>query len=81
MAVKLRLARGGAKKHPFYQIVAADSRYARNGRFLERIGYYDPNVDPPLVKVRQDRLAYWLENGAQPTEVVKHLVQKVTVES
>ena len=75
--VKIRLARHGAKKRPFYRIVAADSRSPRDGRFLERLGSYDPTQDPALVEIRQDRLAEWLKNGAQPTETVAQLIKKV----
>ncbi len=74
--VKIRLARHGAKKRPFYRIVAADSRSPRNGRFLERLGSYDPTQDPALIEIKQDRLAEWLKNGAQPTETVAQLIKK-----
>ncbi len=74
--VKIRLARHGAKKRPFYRIVAADSRSPRDGRFLERLGSYDPTQDPALIEIKQDRLAKWLKNGAQPTETVARLIKK-----
>ena len=74
--VKIRLARHGAKKRPFYRIVAADSRSPRDGRFLERLGSYDPTQDPALIEIKQDRLAVWLKNGAQPTETVAQLIKK-----
>ncbi len=74
--VKIRLARHGAKKRPFYRIVAADSRSPRDGRFLERLGSYDPTRDPALIEIKQDRLAKWLENGAQPTGTVARLIKK-----
>ncbi len=74
--VKIRLARHGAKKRPFYRIVAADSRSPRDGRFLERLGSYDPTQDPALIEIKQDRLAEWLKNGAQPTETVAQLIKK-----
>ncbi len=74
--VKIRLARHGAKKRPFYRIVAADSRSPRNGRFLERLGSYDPTQDPALIEIKQDRLAEWLKNGAQPTGTVAQLIKK-----
>ncbi len=74
--VKIRLARHGAKKRPFYRIVAADSRSPRDGRFLERLGSYDPTQDPALIEIKQDRLAKWLENGAQPTGTVARLIKK-----
>ena len=74
--VKIRLARHGAKKRPFYRIVAADSRSPRDGRFLERLGSYDPTRDPALIEIKQDRLTEWLKNGAQPTETVARLIKK-----
>ena len=74
--VKIRLARHGAKKRPFYRIVAADSRSPRDGRFLERLGSYDPTQDPALIEIKHDRLAEWLKNGAQPTETVARLIKK-----
>ena len=74
--VKIRLARHGAKKRPFYRIIAADSRSPRDGRFLERLGSYDPTQDPTLIEIKQDRLAEWLKNGAQPTETVAQLIKK-----
>ena len=74
--VKIRLARHGAKKRPFYRIVAAASRSPRDGRFLERLGSYDPTQDPALVEIKQDRLAEWLKNGAQPTGTVARLIKK-----
>ena len=74
--VKIRLARHGAKKRPFYRIVAADSRSPRDGRFLERLGSYDPTQDPALIEIKQERLAEWLKNGAQPTETVAQLIKK-----
>ena len=75
--VKIRLARHGAKKRPFYRIVVADSRSPRDGRFLERIGSYDPTKDPAVVAIKQDRLDKWLQNGARPTETVARLIKKV----
>ena len=74
--VKIRLARHGAKKRPFYRIVAADSRAPRDGRFLERLGSYDPTQEPALIEIKQDRLAKWLKNGAQPTGTVARLIKK-----
>lgn len=76
MAVKIRLRRMGAKKAPFYRIVVADSRSPRNGRFIEEIGYYDPNKDPAEVKLDADRAKAWIGNGAQPTDTVKALLKK-----
>ncbi|MBP3816161.1 MAG: 30S ribosomal protein S16 [Firmicutes bacterium] len=74
--VKIRLKRMGAHKKPFYRIVVADSRNARNGRFIEEIGHYDPLKEPPVIKVNGERAEYWLSQGAQPTEVVKSLLKK-----
>ena len=71
MAVKIRLRRMGAKKAPFYRIVVADSRYPRDGRFIEEIGYYNPLQDPPVVKIDAEKAAKWIANGAQPTDTVK----------
>ena len=70
MAVKIRLKRMGQKKAPFYRIVVADSRSPRDGRFIEEIGTYDPNQDPSVFKVDEEAAKRWLNNGAQPTEVV-----------
>lgn len=66
MAVKIRLRRMGAKKAPFYRIVVADSRYPRDGRFIEEIGTYDPTKDPSVIKVDAEKAKKWLSNGAQP---------------
>ncbi len=76
MAVKIRLRRMGAKKAPFYRIVVADSRYPRDGRFIEEIGYYDPTKEPSVVKVDADKAKTWIANGAQPTDTVKELLKK-----
>lgn len=76
MAVKIRLRRMGAKKNPFYRIVVADSRYPRDGRFIEEIGYYDPTSEPSTVKVDAEKAKKWMANGAQPTETVKKLFEK-----
>lgn len=75
MAVKIRLRRMGAKKAPFYRIVVADSRYPRDGRFIEEIGYYDPTKNPSVVKVDGDKAKEWIANGAQPTDTVKKLLK------
>ena len=74
--VKLRLRRMGAKKKPFYRIVAADSRYPRDGRFIEEVGTYNPLVSPAEIKVDVERVQSWIKNGAQPTETVKSLLKK-----
>ena len=70
MAVKTRLRRMGQKKAPFYRIIVADSRSPRDGKFIEEIGYYDPTQDPSVIKVDEEAAKKWLNNGAQPTEMV-----------
>lgn len=75
MSVRLRLARGGAKKRPFYRIVAADTRSPRDGRFLEKLGTYNPNTDPSTVELNMPRVEYWMGNGAQPSETVARLIK------
>lgn len=74
--VKIRLRRMGAKKAPFYRIVVADSRYPRDGRFIEEIGSYDPTAEPAVLKVDAERAQAWIKTGAQPTETVKALLKK-----
>ena len=74
--VKMRLRRMGAKKAPFYRVVVADSRYPRDGRFIEEIGYYNPQTEPAEVKIDADKAKDWLAKGAQPTETVKSLLKK-----
>ncbi len=76
MAVKIRLQRGGKKKLPVYRIVAADSRYKRDGRFLEKLGQYNPSTDPATVTVKESRVMYWLGVGATPTDTVKNLLSR-----
>lgn len=76
MAVKIRLRRMGAKKAPFYRVVVADSRYPRDGRFIEEIGYYNPMTEPATVKVDGDKAKEWIAKGAQPTDTVKALLKK-----
>ena len=76
MAVKMRLKRMGAKKRPFYRIVVADSRYPRDGRFIEEIGTYNPLTEPSEVKVDADKVKEWISKGAQPTDTVKNLFKK-----
>ncbi|MEN6356611.1 MAG: 30S ribosomal protein S16 [Armatimonadota bacterium] len=73
--VKIRLRRMGAKKRPFYRIVVADSRTARNGRFIELVGTYDPNLDPPAINVNKERIDYWLGTGAQPSDTARWLLK------
>ena len=79
MAVKIRLRRMGAKKAPFYRIVVADSRYPRDGRFIEEIGYYNPLTDPEQVVVDGDKAKQWIKNGAQPSDTVRGLLKKANV--
>ncbi len=74
--VKIRLRRMGAKKAPFYRIVVADSRYPRDGRFIEEIGIYNPIANPAELKVDVDRAQAWIKTGAQPTETVRDLLKK-----
>lgn len=79
MAVKIRLRRMGAKKAPFYRIVVADSRYPRDGRFIEEIGYYNPMEDPKVLKVDSEKAQKWIANGAQPTDTVRELLKKAGI--
>ncbi|HHW00049.1 MAG TPA: 30S ribosomal protein S16 [Clostridiaceae bacterium] len=79
MAVKIRLKRMGAKKKPFYRVVVADSRYPRDGRFIEEIGTYNPTTDPVHVNIDAEKAAKWLKNGAQPTDTVRSLLKKTGV--
>ena len=76
MAVKIRLRRIGAKKAPVYRVVVADSRYPRDGRFIEEIGYYDPYTEPATLKVDSEKANKWISTGAQPTDTVKVLFKK-----
>lgn len=76
MAVKIRLARAGAKKRPFYRIIASDARTPRDGRFLEKLGTYDPTTEPSTVHLNHSRVQYWLGVGAQPTETVARLLRR-----
>ena len=76
MAVKIRLRRMGATKAPFYRVVVADSRYPRDGRFIEEIGYYNPVSEPVQLSIDADRAKHWLSVGAQPTDTVKDLLKK-----
>ena len=76
MAVKIRLRRMGAKRAPFYRVVVADSRYPRDGRFIEEIGTYDPPKDPAIVNIDSEKAKKWISNGAQPTDTVKALLKK-----
>ena len=80
MAVKIRLRRMGQKKAPYYRIVVADSRSKRDGRCIEEIGTYDPNQDPSVFKVDEEAAKKWLNNGAQPTEVVAKILKQAGIE-
>ena len=79
MAVKIRLRRMGAKKAPFYRVVVADSRYPRDGRFIEEIGYYNPMTNPADIKIDAEKANKWLACGAQPTETVRSLLKKTEI--
>ncbi|MCQ2405153.1 MAG: 30S ribosomal protein S16 [Clostridia bacterium] len=79
MAVKIRLRRMGAKGAPFYRIVVADSRFPRDGRFIEEIGYYNPMEDPADLRVDTEKAQKWIANGAQPTDTVKVLLKKAGI--
>ena len=76
MAVKIRLARHGAKKNPFYRIVVADSESPRDGKFLENVGTYDPLYDPAKITLKSERIQYWMAQGAKPTDTVRTLLKK-----
>ena len=76
MAVKIRLKRMGAKKSPFYRIVAADSRMPRDGRFLEQLGTYDPRQNPAVVTIKEEETLAWLSKGAQPSDTVRNLLSQ-----
>ncbi|PLX45965.1 MAG: 30S ribosomal protein S16 [Deltaproteobacteria bacterium] len=79
MAVKIRLARHGAKKRPFYRVVAAQAEAPRDGRFLEILGTYNPLTDPATINIKNDRVKHWLGNGATPTATVQSLLKKAGV--
>jgi len=79
MAVKLRLKRMGAKKAPFYRVVAADARAPRDGRFIEELGYYNPKTEPATVSLKEEQILAWLNNGAQPTDTVRNLLSKAGI--
>ncbi len=76
MAVKIRLRRMGSKKAPFYRVVVADSRYPRDGRFIEQVGTYNPMTKPAAVEFDAEKVATWIKNGAQPTDTVKRLLKE-----
>ena len=77
--VKIRLRRVGAKKAPFYRVVVADSRYPRDGRFIEEIGTYNPMVEPSAINIDGERAIQWIKNGAQPTDTVKVLLKRAGI--
>lgn len=79
MAVKIRLKRMGSKKHPVYRIVVADSRSPRDGRFIETVGTYNPLVEPAEVKLNEELVLSWLNNGAQPSDTVKNLLSNAGI--
>jgi len=79
LPVKIRLQRHGRKKLPFYRVVVADSRSSRDGRFIERLGYYDPIIDPADISIKEERALYWLKVGAQPTDTARSLLIKTGV--
>ena len=81
MAVKIRLTRKGTKKKPFYRIVAADIESPRDGRFLELLGTYNPMVDPAAVTLKEERIKYWLGEGAKPSTTVKSILKKEGVQA
>ena len=80
MAVKIRLRRMGQKKAPFYRIIVADSKFPRDGRFIEEIGTYDPTQDPTVYKVDEEAAKRWLANGAQPTDIVAKIFKQAGIE-
>lgn len=75
LSVKIRMRRMGAKKAPFYRVVVADSRFPRDGRCIDEVGYYDPTTDPVTVKIDEEKVAKWIKNGAQPSDTVKRLLK------
>jgi len=79
MAIKIRLARAGAKKRPFYQVVVADERSRRDGRFIENVGTYDPTKNPAAVKLNAEKAQAWLDKGAQPTDTVRQLLKNAGI--
>ncbi len=80
MAVKMRLKRMGKKKAPFYRVIVADSRSPRDGRFIEELGYYDPNQEPSVIKIDEEKAKKWLATGAKPTETVAKLLKIAGIE-
>ena len=76
MSVKLRLSRAGAKKKAFYRVVVSDTRSPRDGRFIEQVGIYDPTSQPPVVKLKAERIQHWIKNGAVPTRTVAEILHR-----
>jgi len=79
MPIRIRLTRRGAKKKPFYRIVVASSEAPRDGRFIEILGTYNPLVDPAIVQIKAERLQYWVQQGAKPTDTVRSLIRKQNI--
>jgi len=79
LSVKIRLTRIGSKKKPFYRIVVADSRSPRDGKFIEKIGTYDPKTEPSKIEVDEDKVMSWLKKGAKPTDAVQKIFEKVNI--
>jgi len=79
VAVRIRLRRIGKKKQPQYRLIVADSRAPRDGRFIETIGHYNPRVEPPLIRVNEERALHWLGNGAQPSDTARSILEKAGV--
>jgi small subunit ribosomal protein S16 len=79
MATKIRLARAGAKKRPFYQVVVADERSRRDGRFIENMGTYDPTKNPAAIKLNEEKIIAWLGKGAQPTDTVRQILKNAGI--
>lgn len=79
MAVKIRMTRRGAKKKPFYRVVVADSEAPRDGDFIEVVGHYNPMTEPAEINLKGERISYWLEQGAVPSETVSHLIKKAGI--
>jgi small subunit ribosomal protein S16 len=79
MPIRIRLTRRGAKKKPFYRIVVASSEAPRDGRFIEILGTYNPLVDPAIVTIKAERLQYWVQQGAKPTDTVRSLIRKQNI--
>lgn len=79
MAVRIRLTRKGGKKNPFYRIIVADSRSPRDGRFIDQVGYYDPNKDPAEIKIDHEKVKDWLGKGAKPSPIVNRMIKKVGI--